>query len=69
MYSPSAGRTALRGYGYHEFHGTRLALGNLELRYPLFEINHVVLPMDLFLAKRLDFAIFGDAGAYGTQGG
>lgn len=65
---PLGGQDSLRGYGYHEFHGTRLALGNLELRYPLFEINHVVLPMDLFLAKRLDFAIFGDAGRVWNTG-
>ena len=59
---PLGGQDSLRGYDYHEFHGTRILLGNLELRYPLFEINYVVLPMDLFLAKRLDFAVFGDAG-------
>lgn len=65
---PLGGQDSLRGYGYHEFHGTRIALANLELRYPLFEINQVIMPMDLFLAKRLDFAIFGDAGRVWNKG-
>jgi outer membrane protein assembly factor BamA len=65
---PLGGQDSLRGYGYHEFHGTRIALANLELRYPLFEINQVIMPMDLFLAKRLDFAVFGDAGRVWNKG-
>ncbi len=62
QYFGLGGPYTLRGYPYGEFRGTRAALLNVELRYPLIEYLSLGFPLPLTLGG-VRGALFFDAGA------
>ena len=57
------GSMSMRGYPYGHFHGTRLAMGNLEWRFPLFDYIALGLPVGALTFYEVQGALFFDAAA------
>ena len=56
------GSLTMRGYPYRYFEGTRMAMANLEYRFPLLDRLVLGVPFRGFGLPGLEAAVFGDAG-------